>query len=264
MNNIVSNFAQILDFAKSYALPLSKKRAILREYLQVKILDFIYQNKVSLNLFFVGGTSLRLLYNLNRFSEDLDFDAVKTKQSQIKKLMENTHQKLLKENIAVDFYQNITSKRAYYEFRFKDLLYELRLSGNREEKLMIKLDFETFWQGQERKTLLLNRYGFLANIITLPLDQILTQKLFAYTRRKQTLPRDIYDIVWLIAHQAKLDKNLVKKNRLPRDLAFQAINKFQRERRKLKNFKLRLKPFLVNENEAEKLVLLPQVLNRGT
>ena len=74
MNQIIDSFPEILDFAKNYHLPVTKKRAILREYLQSKILREIYKNKLSVNLLFVGGTSLRLLHNLDRFSEDLDFD----------------------------------------------------------------------------------------------------------------------------------------------------------------------------------------------
>lgn len=261
MNNIVSNFDQILEFAKGYGLPLTKKRAILREYLQVRILDLLYQEKVSPGLFFVGGTSLRLLYGLDRFSEDLDFDMVKLKQKQIKKVMDNTHQRLLKENIEVDLYQNITLKRAYYELRFKNLLYELSLTRNREEKLMVKFDFETFWQGQKRKVVLLKRYGFLVNVVTIPFEQILVQKLLAYIKRKQTLPRDIYDIVWLIAQGAKIDKDFMIKNNLPLNLITKAREKFEKERKKLKNLKLKLRPFLINENYSKKLELFPKVLN---
>lgn len=262
MNNIISNFDQILEFAKNYSLPLTKKRGILREYLQVKVLDLIYQEKISVNLFFVGGTCLKLLYGLDRFSEDLDFDTVNIKQSQLKELMENIHSRLLQENIAVDFYQNTAARRAYYEFRFKNLLFELGLSTQSGEKLMIKFDFETFWRGQEKKPVLLNRYGFLANVVTSPLDQILVQKLFAFTKRKQTLPRDIYDVVWLRAQGAKIDKSFVRKNRLPLDLVAEALGKFEKEKKKIKTLKLRLKPFLINENYAEKLDLFPKVLER--
>ena len=51
------------------------KSFILREYLQCKILQIIFNNQPRANkLCFIGGTSLRLLYNNNRFSEDIDFD----------------------------------------------------------------------------------------------------------------------------------------------------------------------------------------------
>ena len=95
MNNIVSNFDQILEFGKSYGAPLTKKKGILREYLQTKIIDIFYQEKVSVNLFFIGGTSLRLLRNTDRFSEDLDFDTIKISAKQIDKLINLAFKKLV-------------------------------------------------------------------------------------------------------------------------------------------------------------------------
>jgi len=50
------------------------KRNILREYLQYKILEIIFNSETGRSLAFLGGTALRILYNSNRFSEDLDFD----------------------------------------------------------------------------------------------------------------------------------------------------------------------------------------------
>ena len=49
-------------------------RYMLKEYLQLLILDHLattpYIGKVS----FIGGTNLRLIQGIDRFSEDLDFD----------------------------------------------------------------------------------------------------------------------------------------------------------------------------------------------
>ncbi len=46
---------------------------LIREYLQVMILKAIYQSKYGKSLSFMGGTCLRICYDLKRFSEDLDF-----------------------------------------------------------------------------------------------------------------------------------------------------------------------------------------------
>ena len=50
------------------------KENILKEYLQYKILNIIYNSKYSSKLNFLGGTALRIIYGNTRFSEDLDFD----------------------------------------------------------------------------------------------------------------------------------------------------------------------------------------------
>ena len=256
-------FDQILDFAHQYNLPLSKKRAIVREYLQVKILDSMYRQKISTQLIFVGGTALRLLRGLDRFSEDLDFDIDESiSSSQIKKLMENVNQQLTKENILVDLYSNTTAKRSYFELRFKNLLYDLSISKNKEDKLAIKFDFEMFWKKHTKEIVALSRYGFLVNVVTASLDTILVQKLFAYLHRKQTLPRDIYDIVWLYAFGAKIDKDFLKENNLSFNLLAKAKEKYVREEKLLANLKRKLQPFLIDEEYIDKLDLFPQILEK--
>jgi len=48
-------------------------RCIVREYLQARTLECFQENGVFVNWAFVGGTALRFLYSMPRFSEDLDF-----------------------------------------------------------------------------------------------------------------------------------------------------------------------------------------------
>src|SRR5210317_1172789 len=50
------------------------ERFIIREYLQYKILEIIFESPFENQLAFLGGTCLRIVYNSTRFSEDLDFD----------------------------------------------------------------------------------------------------------------------------------------------------------------------------------------------
>lgn len=52
------------------------KKNILREYLQYKILEIIYDSKFTVNLVFMGGTAIRIIHGGSRFSEDLDFDNI--------------------------------------------------------------------------------------------------------------------------------------------------------------------------------------------
>ncbi|MDP2918130.1 MAG: nucleotidyl transferase AbiEii/AbiGii toxin family protein, partial [bacterium] len=237
MNSLIGLWPPILEFGQQYGLPAGKKRAILREYLQTKILGLIYRQKISRQLFFTGGTALRLLYNLDRFSEDLDFDLGEINSAQVKKLLAQIAIQLKRENISVKLYHNITSKRSYFELRFPDLLAALKLSPNTEEKLAVKLDFEKFWIGHQPTPVILERYGLLATVVTLPLDQILVQKLFAYPHRRQTLPRDLYDLVWLIAQKARPDPLFLKKNHLSGQIIAQAQKKFAAEKNHFKTLK---------------------------
>lgn len=46
------------------------KKNILREYLQYKILEIIFNHTLSNKLSFMGGTCLRIVYGTSRFSEN--------------------------------------------------------------------------------------------------------------------------------------------------------------------------------------------------
>jgi len=52
-------------------------RCLVREYLQARILEFLQENGAFTNWVFVGGTALRFLYSMPRFSEDLDFSLLR-------------------------------------------------------------------------------------------------------------------------------------------------------------------------------------------
>jgi len=47
---------------------------MIKEYLQLLILDYLSQSPHIGKLTFIGGTNLRLIKGIDRFSEDLDFD----------------------------------------------------------------------------------------------------------------------------------------------------------------------------------------------
>ncbi len=55
-------------------LAVETKRIILKEALQIYVLDFLYNHSTYRRLNFYGGTCLHVVYGLNRLSEDLDLD----------------------------------------------------------------------------------------------------------------------------------------------------------------------------------------------
>src|SRR3990172_9175578 len=101
MNTITDRFDQIISFAQEYGLPQQKKRAIVREYIQVKVLDYLYRTDLFNSIYFVGGTSLRLLRGIDRFSEDLDFDIHKKNIEVMESAMNGLVNYLKKESILV-------------------------------------------------------------------------------------------------------------------------------------------------------------------
>ncbi|MBL7141745.1 nucleotidyl transferase AbiEii/AbiGii toxin family protein [Patescibacteria group bacterium] len=73
---------------------------IIREYLEMEVLYYLSQSKLSENIIFYGGTALRLAYQSFRFSEDLDFLLVKKTKSN-KKEIKKVLQSVIQENKGV-------------------------------------------------------------------------------------------------------------------------------------------------------------------
>ena len=68
-----------LELIKNYFPPGLRDKAsfqkyMLKEYIQLAILDFLSTTPFIGKIVFIGGTNLRLVKGIDRFSEDLDFD----------------------------------------------------------------------------------------------------------------------------------------------------------------------------------------------
>ena len=66
------DFRQIESFYPEHLRPFKKN--LLREYLQYKILEAIFESPLADKLTFMGGTCIHIVHGSPRFSEDLDFD----------------------------------------------------------------------------------------------------------------------------------------------------------------------------------------------
>jgi len=67
---------------------LQDNRNRIREYIQKFLLYILYKKKLYKDLVFVGGTALRFLYQIKRFSENLDFSlSYKAKECDFKNIL---------------------------------------------------------------------------------------------------------------------------------------------------------------------------------
>src|SRR3990167_5392995 len=115
------------------------KRNILREYLQYKILEIIFNSKYAQKVVFLGGTALRIIYNNSRFSEDLDFDNFKLTEEQFAELVNEIKRELELQGYEVEI-KNIF-RGAYRSYiRLPQVLFDNKLSNLRAEKIMIQID----------------------------------------------------------------------------------------------------------------------------
>jgi len=73
MATLIQVLKHVLD-QKDPLLPMETKRILLKEALQVYVLDFLYNHPIYRHLNFYGGTCLHVVYELNRLSDDIDLD----------------------------------------------------------------------------------------------------------------------------------------------------------------------------------------------
>jgi len=175
-------------------------RNITREYLQVRILEGMQRMGAFVPLAFQGGTALRFLYGLRRFSEDLDFSCDNCSSS-----FEMAHylrglKKIFKgEGYGLEISYNTERVVHSALLKFEVLLFELGLSPHRNENLSIKIEVDTNPpKGAHMETSLVRKHVFL-NLHHYDRASLFAGKIHALLSRKFTKGRDIYDLLWYLS-----------------------------------------------------------------
>jgi len=194
-------FQEIVTQAENLGIPPDEKRAILREYLQCRFLGILFSLKNSHKFIFIGGTCLRLLHNLDRFSEDLDFDNRGLTAKQIKQLVEKTIKQLEKEGFKIELSFKNLKTAGSFKIKFLKTLFEAGITTNAREKLMIKFDYARRKIKPATSVFLLSRFGVVQRIPSYPLETLLSYKVRAIKTRKRALVRDFYDVAWALSRK---------------------------------------------------------------
>jgi len=230
---------------------LSKKHkinesVILREYLQLFFLNELYSEEKGQNIFFKGGTALRLIYGSPRFSEDLDF-TVEMEEKTFDKFISNLFKKIEKKETITFKPRKVISGKTFL------LKLESALFAN---ETYINLDF-SFREKiiEPKKSIIKTGYPilFTSYIYNLSKKEILAEKIRALLTRKKTKGRDIYDMWYLLNQEASIDNKLINEKlkyynlKLNKNDILKKIKNFPE-----KDFILDLRPF-VPINEREKL-----------
>jgi len=110
-------------------------RFIIREYLQFKILEILFESPYANKLAFLGGTCLRIVHNNNRFSEDLDFDNFDLSTDDFNGVTKIVKTEL--ERIGYEVEMRNVKKGAYHCYiRFPEILFKEGLTNHKEEKIL--------------------------------------------------------------------------------------------------------------------------------
>ncbi len=177
------------------------ERHIIREYLQCKILEIIYNSKFAKDLVFLGGTALRIGYNNQRFSEDLDFDNLGLTESDFHSLSSLVKEQLRLEGCDVEARVVIKNSFRCY-IKISSLLFDEGISSHSDEKITIQID--TFPQNYQftPRLFTLDKFDVYTKIKIVPADLLLAQKIVYIFNRKRRMGRDFFDVSFLLENVA--------------------------------------------------------------
>ena len=246
----------LLEEAKSNGLPLLKARGILREYLQVILLNSIYRHEKGRLIFFTGGTALRYYYGLPRFSEDLDFNTAELNFNDFEDVAEYAKKGLLKEGLSSKLSTEKRKGLFTAEFHFPKLMKLYGIVDKRGLGLMIKIKvYRPSW-GVESESDVLSLYGYNFSSILLEKSRIFSEKLLALLNRKRG--RDVYDTIFMLKRKFPINKEVLEANGIntrPKELILGRIKEFSEK--ELKFLTDQVKPFLFKEDDTELILNAP-------
>jgi predicted nucleotidyltransferase component of viral defense system len=197
------------ELKKSEPPPLFIRNS-LKEFLQDVILSIIYNDDELKELIFYGGSCLRKFHDLNRLSEDLDFESLESiSLEKTAKIISEwfSREKFEKVEISTQSSENIN--RILVKF---PVLFELGLTNNDNEKLHVKVEINTEPSG-EYETLLTpysrGQYSMLVKHYDLP--TLMAGKMVACLERTfrkgktgvDIKGRDYYDLIWYMQKEIK-------------------------------------------------------------
>lgn len=172
------------------------------DYIQSIVLKHIYLNHDA--IVFKGGTSLRKVHDLNRFSEDLDFNIVGKNAEDI---LNSGVRGLEKTGIDSEIAHFDDRKDVYLaKIRYRGPLYE----GTKLSEGTLKVDIskhplhnEPSWET------ILGTYPDTGtySVKVMDLEEILAEKFRALVQRNA--PRDLYDIWYILKKGTELDPGLL-------------------------------------------------------
>lgn len=181
---------------------------VMREYLQARILETLQEKGVWTSLAFRGGTSLRFLYRLPRFSEGLDFTLERpSPEFDFLALIAAVRTRLGKEGYQTEAKAN--TKRAVNKafIRFLGLEQEMGFSVRPHKAFSVKVEVDTRPPaGAGLAVTTIRRYATL-RLAHHDKPSLLAGKVAALLCRDWIKGRDVYDLVWYLSDPEWPDPN---------------------------------------------------------
>lgn len=217
------NFALLVNKAMQVENVSHMRSVIEKELLHYDILFALEKGGLLDKLTFQGGTSLRLCYGGNRFSEDLDFAGGKDFSSAMLADMKHCIEKYIGERygleVTVKEPKDLKQDPVYSELSIDKWQIAVVTSPERKDlpKQKIKVEVANIPAYTREPQPLLINYDFLPDgysdtlILTESLDEVMADKIISLpATTRYVRHRDIWDLAWLQQQGATLNMDLVK------------------------------------------------------
>lgn len=176
------------------------QRNVLREYLQSRVLLAMQERGAWSSLAFLGGTALRFLYLVPRFSEDLDFSLEENREAfDFLGLLDGVVRRLEGEAYHVDLKASAATTVNKAFIRFRGIEYETGLSPHRDQVFSVKVEVDTNPPtGAVLKVTTIQRFAAL-RLAHHDEASLVAGKACAVLLREWLKGRDVFDLMWYLS-----------------------------------------------------------------
>ncbi|WP_290652734.1 nucleotidyl transferase AbiEii/AbiGii toxin family protein [Idiomarina sp.] len=217
------NFTALVERAIQESGGARNRPVIEKELLHYDILVALDRAGLLDEIVFQGGTSLRLCYGSNRYSEDLDFaggyDFNTKTMAEIKQVLEKYIGGRYGLEVTVKEPNSLKSEPEYTDLRVDKWQVSIVTAPGQKDvpKQRIKLEVSNIPAYTKVPLPLKQNYDFLPDgyrdtlVYVESLDEILADKVISLpATRKYVRHRDIWDLMWLQQEGATIDKDLIE------------------------------------------------------
>ncbi len=185
-------------FPPSLSNDMEYQKLMLKEYIQCQILEYLPNSQYITKLSCIGGTNLRLIKHIDRFSENLDFDCKDMAKEEFLSMTDGVLRHLA--NLGYDVQPKEREHEELIAFRrslyFPQLLFSLQMSGYRNARFLIKIEMQDQQVLYKTVPAFVQSCGLYFPVPVPPDDVLCSMKLSAVLNRSKG--RNFYDAMFLL------------------------------------------------------------------
>jgi predicted nucleotidyltransferase component of viral defense system len=185
-----------------------EKFNVAREYLQILVLKILSDAQAFQGMAFIGGTALRILFQIRRYSKDLDFSVTSKSKYKFDQITAAIARELELQNLAVD----LKTKAGVVDncmIHFTSVLQEAGIAVARDQKLSVKLEIDTSPPAGATFADTVVNADFIFPVRHYDVSSLMAGKLHAVIYRRFNKGRDFYDLLWYLSRKTQPNLKLL-------------------------------------------------------